>query len=46
VAVLDSRLATERYAGFLRGALPPFWATTDRSKALAALARLGADAAT
>jgi ATP-dependent DNA helicase DinG len=44
VAVLDSRLATERYAGFLRGALPPFWATTDRSKALAALSRLGADA--
>lgn len=44
VAVLDSRLATERYAGFLRGALPPFWATTDRAKALAALTRLGADA--
>ena len=44
VAVLDSRLATERYAGFLRGALPPFWSTTDRSKALAALIRLGAEA--
>ena len=30
VAVLDSRLSTERYAGFLRAALPPFWPTTDR----------------
>jgi ATP-dependent DNA helicase DinG len=40
VAVLDSRLATERYAGFLRGALPPFWATTDRTTAVAALQRL------
>ena len=40
VAVLDSRLATERYAGFLRGALPPFWPTTDRKTALAALERL------
>jgi ATP-dependent DNA helicase DinG len=40
VAVLDSRLATERYAGFLRGALPPFWPTTDRKIAFAALERL------
>ena len=40
VAVLDFRLATERYAGFLRGALPPFWPTTDRKTALAALERL------
>ena len=29
VAVLDSRLATARYAGFLRRSLPPFWYTTD-----------------
>jgi ATP-dependent DNA helicase DinG len=29
VAVLDSRLATARYAGFLRKSLPPFWYTTD-----------------
>jgi ATP-dependent DNA helicase DinG len=29
VAVLDSRLATARYAGFLRASLPPFWFTTD-----------------
>ncbi|WP_330059488.1 ATP-dependent DNA helicase [Paenarthrobacter sp. Z7-10] len=44
VAVLDSRLATARYGGFLRAALPPFWPTTDRSVALAALQRLGEDA--
>jgi ATP-dependent DNA helicase DinG len=29
VAVLDSRLATARYAGFVRRSLPPFWATED-----------------
>jgi ATP-dependent DNA helicase DinG len=29
IAVLDSRLATARYAGFLRASLPPFWFTTD-----------------
>ena len=29
VAVLDSRLATARYGGFLRASLPPFWYTTD-----------------
>lgn len=40
VAVLDSRLATARYGGFLRAALPPFWATTDRKVALGALQRL------
>ena len=40
VAVLDSRLATARYAGFLRSSLPPFWWTTDRETALAALRRL------
>jgi len=42
VAVLDSRLATARYGGFLRAALPPFWATTDRSVALGILERLNA----
>jgi len=47
VAVLDSRLATARYAGFLRSSLPPFWFTTDRDVALGALRRLsGADDAT
>lgn len=40
VAVLDSRLATERYGAFLRSALPPLWGTTDRRVVLDALARL------
>ena len=29
VAVLDSRMATARYGGYLRASLPPFWTTTD-----------------
>jgi ATP-dependent DNA helicase DinG len=41
VAVLDSRLATARYGGFLRSSLPGFWVTTDREVALGALRRLG-----
>jgi ATP-dependent DNA helicase DinG len=40
VAVLDPRLATARYGGFLRASLPPFWATNDRDKVHAALRRL------
>jgi ATP-dependent DNA helicase DinG len=40
VAVLDSRLATARYAGFLRASLPQFWATTDRDVVLEALRRI------
>jgi len=40
VAVLDSRMATARYAGFLRASLPPFWATTDTSQVRRALERL------
>lgn len=40
VAVLDSRLATARYGGFLRAALPPFWPTTDRALVISALERL------
>ena len=40
VAVLDSRMATARYAGFLRASLPPFWATTDADRVRAALERL------
>ncbi|WP_279340213.1 ATP-dependent DNA helicase [Sphaerisporangium perillae] len=40
VAVLDPRLATARYAGFLRDSLPPFWTTTDPTKVRAALRRL------
>jgi len=42
VAVLDSRLATARYAGFLRASLPPLWPTTDREVVLGALRRLAA----
>ena len=40
VAVLDSRMATAGYAGFLRASLPPFWATTDSARVREALARL------
>lgn len=40
VAVLDSRMVTARYAGFLQRSLPPFWPTTDRDLVLAALRRL------
>lgn len=40
VAVLDSRLSTERYGNFLRSALPPFWPTRDPGVAYAALTRL------
>ncbi|MFZ4373757.1 MAG: ATP-dependent DNA helicase [Mycobacterium sp.] len=40
VAILDSRMATARYGGYLRASLPPFWATTDRAVVTEALARL------
>jgi ATP-dependent DNA helicase DinG len=40
VAVLDPRLVTARYAGFLRASLPPFWTTTDPAVAAGALRRL------
>jgi ATP-dependent DNA helicase DinG len=40
VAVLDSRMATARYSGYLRASLPPFWATTDAAAVRAALTRL------
>ncbi|MEB3065603.1 ATP-dependent DNA helicase [[Mycobacterium] zoologicum] len=40
VAILDSRMATARYAGYLRASLPPYWATTDTDKVLLALQRL------
>jgi len=40
VAVLDSRMATARYAGYLRASLPPFWATTDATRVRSALQRL------
>ena len=40
VAVLDSRMATARYGGYLRASLPPFWATTDADRVRQALERL------
>jgi ATP-dependent DNA helicase DinG len=43
VAVLDPRLVTARYGGFLRASLPPMWSTTDRTVVLGALARLSGD---
>jgi ATP-dependent DNA helicase DinG len=44
VAVLDPRLVTARYGGFLRASLPPFWTTTDPALVRAALGRLAASA--
>jgi ATP-dependent DNA helicase DinG len=44
VAVLDSRLATARYGGFLRASLPPFWTTDSRQAVLDALRRIDAAA--
>src|SRR5690625_1591652 len=40
IAVLDSRLLTARYGGYLRASLPPFWETTDAHRVRAALRRL------
>ena len=42
VAVLDSRLATERYGSYLRASLPPMWSTTDKDVVLGSLRRLAA----
>ena len=40
VAVLDPRLATARYAGYLRASLPPFWETTNPEVVRKALTRI------
>jgi len=40
IAILDPRLATARYGGFLRASLSPFWPTTDPAVVRAALCRL------
>lgn len=40
VAVLDPRLATAGYRGFLTKSLPPMWVTTDRDAVFGALRRL------
>jgi ATP-dependent DNA helicase DinG len=42
VAVLDPRLATERYGGFLRSTLPEFWPTTEPGVVRGVLERLHA----
>ena len=42
VAVLDPRLATARYGGYLRASLPPYWETSDPQIVRKALARLTA----
>jgi ATP-dependent DNA helicase DinG len=42
VAILDPRLATARYGGFLRASLPGYWATSDAEVVRAALRRLDA----
>ena len=40
IAVLDPRLATARYSGFLRASLPPYWNTYDPQIVRSALRRL------
>ncbi|HKA67690.1 MAG TPA: helicase C-terminal domain-containing protein [Actinomycetes bacterium] len=45
VAVLDPRLATARYAPFLRASLPSFWYTTDPARVRTSLANLRGAAA-
>jgi ATP-dependent DNA helicase DinG len=42
VAVLDSRLSTARYAGFLRRSLPAFWPTEDGEQVRRSLRALAA----
>ncbi|MBZ5737702.1 ATP-dependent DNA helicase [Nocardioides mangrovi] len=44
VAVLDPRLATARYGGFLKASLPPMWTTTDPAVVRQALTRLAGSA--
>jgi ATP-dependent DNA helicase DinG len=46
IAILDPRLATARYGGFLRASLPPYWQTYDPQIARSALRRLAAGPAT
>ena len=42
VAVLDSRVATKRYGGFLMKAMPPMWSTQNKAAVIGARARLSA----
>ncbi|WP_096289544.1 ATP-dependent DNA helicase [Mycobacterium ahvazicum] len=40
VAILDSRMVTAGYGGYLRASLPPFWQTTNAEQVRGALQRL------
>ncbi|APT85353.1 ATP-dependent DNA helicase [Corynebacterium aquilae] len=40
VAVLDTRLVSKRYGGFLRASMPAFWPTTDKKTVISAIKRL------
>jgi ATP-dependent DNA helicase DinG len=42
VAVLDSRLATKPYGGFLRASMPAFWQTDDTDRVLKSLRAIDA----
>ncbi|WP_067655644.1 ATP-dependent DNA helicase [Nocardia harenae] len=44
IAILDSRIATARYGGYLRASLPPYWETADPQVVAEALQRLTAAA--
>jgi ATP-dependent DNA helicase DinG len=44
VAVLDPRLVTARYGGFLKASLPPMWPTNDPTVVRQALRRLATSA--
>jgi ATP-dependent DNA helicase DinG len=46
VAVLDSRLATKPYGGFLRASMPAFWQTDDTDRVLKSLRAIDAMAKT
>jgi ATP-dependent DNA helicase DinG len=43
IAILDPRMATARYSGFLRASLPPYWTTFDPQIVRSALRRLAVD---
>lgn len=43
VAILDPRIVTARYGGFLRASLPPMWTTTSSDVAVGALRRLAGE---
>ena len=45
VAILDPRIVTARYSGFLRTSLPPMWTTSDADVAVGALRRLAGEPA-